>query len=171
LWGWQVTLMATVSEHLKKRGVAFEATSHAETYTSVDEARQLGIGADEVLKAVMVQTTSGYRLAVLPASRRLDMKLVEEAVGDKHARLATEQELERDFPGYELGALPPLGSLMAVPTYVDPEVMEHETVVFAAGSRTESVKVRTEDLFRGESLSISRLTRHPDKEAERGGLA
>jgi len=160
--------MLGVSEDLEKRGVTFEATSHPETYTSVDEARALGIAADEVLKAVMLNTASGYRLAVVPASRRLDMKLVEKALGDKHARLATEQELELDFPGYELGALPPLGSLLSVPTYVDPEVMGHEMIVFAAGSRTDSVKVRTKDLFRDEPVSISPLTRHPEEEEERG---
>jgi Ala-tRNA(Pro) deacylase len=163
--------MSAVSEYLEKRGVAFEATSHAETYTSVDEARALGIEADEVLKAVLLHTAAGYRLAVVPASRRLDMKLVEKAVGDKHARLATEQELERDFPGYELGALPPLGSLLSAPTYLDPEVMEHETIVFAAGSRTESVEVRTEDLFRGEPVSVSPLTRHPEEEEGGSGLS
>jgi len=163
--------MLGVSEDLEKRGVTFEATSHPETYTSVDEARALGIAADEVLKAVMLNTASGYRLAVVPASRRLDMKLVEKALGDKHARLATEQELELDFPGYELGALPPLGSLLSVPTYVDPEVMGHEMIVFAAGSRTDSVKVRTKDLFRDEPVSISPLTRHPEEEEERGGLS
>jgi Ala-tRNA(Pro) deacylase len=160
--------MTTVSEQLEKRGVAFEATSHAETYTSADEARALGIAADEVVKAVMLKVAPGYRLAVVPASRRLDMKLVQEAVEDKHARLATEQELERDFPGFELGALPPLGSLLSVPTHVDPEVMEHETIVFAAGSRTESIKVRTENLFRDESVSVDPLTRHPDEEEGRG---
>jgi Ala-tRNA(Pro) deacylase len=163
--------MLGVSEDLDRRGVTFEATSHPETYTSVDEARALGIAADEVLKAVMLNTASGYRLAVIPASRRLDMKLVQEAVGDKHARLATEQELELDFPGYELGALPPLGSLLSVPTYVDPEVMEHDMIIFAAGSRTDSVKVRTKDLFRDEPVSISPLTRHPEEEEERGGLS
>jgi Ala-tRNA(Pro) deacylase len=149
--------------------VAFEAASHTETYTSVDEARALGIAADEVVKAVMLQSASGFRLAVVPASRRLDMKRVQQAVGDKHARLATEQELGRDFPGFELGALPPLGSLLSVPTYVDPEVMEHETIAFAAGSRTESVKARAEDLFRGESVTVTPLTRRPGEEKGRSG--
>jgi len=160
--------MSAVSQHLEKRGVAFEGISHAETYTSVDEARALGIAADEVLKAVMLHTAAGYRLAVVPALRRLDMRLVEKAVGDKHARLATEQELERDFPAYELGAFPPLGSLLSAPTYVDPEVIEHDTIVFAAGSRTESVKVRTEDLFRDESVTVTPLTRHPEEEGGAG---
>jgi Ala-tRNA(Pro) deacylase len=150
--------MSAVSDHLEKRGVPFEAISHDETYTSVDEARALGIAADEVVKAVMLQTASGYQLAVVPASRRLDMRLVEKALSDKHARLATEQELERDFPGYQLGALPPIGSLLSVPTHVDPEVMEHETIVFAAGTRTESVKGHAEDLFGDESVIVDPIT-------------
>lgn len=115
------------------------------------------------MKTLALDTTRGHELVVIPASRRLDMKLVHEAVGDKHARLASEQELEEDFAGYELGALPPLGSLLSAPTYVDPEVMQHDTVVFAAGSRTESVKAKTEDLFRDESVTVVPLTRQPEE--------
>ncbi len=150
--------MATVSEYLERRGIPFEPLSHERTYTSIDEARALGISADEVLKPVVLDTESGHVLAVVPASRRLDMKLVREALGDRQARLATEDELERDFPGYELGALPPLGSLLEIPTYLDPEVLAHETVVFGAGTQRESVKVRTEELFRDEPITTAPLS-------------
>ncbi len=155
--------MSAVAEHLEGRGVAFELVPHDQTYTSVDEARALGIAADEVIKSIALKTSTGYVLAAVPAARRLDMKLVREAAGDKHARLATEDELERDFPQYELGGLPPLGSLLDVHVYVDPEVMQHETVVFAAGSQTESVKIRREDLFRDEPVTVAALTQHPEE--------
>ena len=129
----------------------------------------LGIAADEVVKTVVLDTASGHVLVAVPSYRRLDMKLVEEAVGDHHARLASEQELAEDFPEYELGALPPIGSLVGAPVYVDPEVLAHETIVFAAGRQTESVKVRTEDLFRDEAVTIVALTRQPEG-PEDGGL-
>ncbi|MGH9004931.1 MAG: aminoacyl-tRNA deacylase, partial [Acidimicrobiia bacterium] len=90
--------------------------------------------------------------------------LVRKATGDHHARLASEEELAQDFSDYELGALPPLGSLVRTPVYVDPEVMAHDTVVFAAGSQTESVKIRTEDLFRGEPVTVAPLSRHPEED-------
>jgi Ala-tRNA(Pro) deacylase len=80
-------------------------------------------------------------------------------VGAKHVRMATEEEIEKDFPNYELGAVPPLGSLVGAPTYVDPEVMGHDTLVFAAGTQTESIRVRSEDLFRNESVTVAPLTR------------
>lgn len=156
--------MSLTTEHLQRRGVAFETIPHAKAFTSIDEARSLGVQADEVVKTLLLDTASGHVLAVIPGDRRLDMKLVEEAVGDKHARLATESEIARDFPGYELGCLPPIGSLLETPLYVDPDVKRHETIVFAAGSQTESVKVRTEDLFREENVRIVRLTRSPADE-------
>jgi Ala-tRNA(Pro) deacylase len=96
---------------------------------------------------------------VIPGSRRLDISAAERAVGAKHVRMATEGEIEKDFPTYELGAVPPLGSLVGVPTYVDPEVMRHDTLVFAGGTQTESIKVRSEDLFRNEPVTVAPLTR------------
>jgi prolyl-tRNA editing enzyme YbaK/EbsC (Cys-tRNA(Pro) deacylase) len=109
------------------------------------------------------RVASGYVLMAIPATCRLDMHLVQAAVGDRHVRLATEEELLRDFPGFELGALPPLGSLLGAPLYVDQEVLQHETVVFAAGSQTESVQIRTADLLQHEQVTALPLIKHADE--------
>lgn len=155
--------MSRVVEHLQSLGAAFEVIPHAQAYTSLGEAQALGIAADEVVKTVAVHTAAGNALIAVPGYRRLDMRLVYDAVGDNHARLATEEELVRDFPDYQLGALPPLGSLLGAPLYVDPEVMSHETVVFAAGKQTESVKMRTEDLFGNQPVTVVPVSRHPEE--------
>jgi Ala-tRNA(Pro) deacylase len=154
--------MSLVTEHLEGRGVPFEVIPHRQAYTSIDEARALGIAADEVIKTIVVRAASGNALVAVCGYRRLDMSQVRTAVDDHHARLATEEELAADFPQFELGALPPLGSLLGVPVFVDPEVMDHKTVVFAAGTQTESVKMQTEDLFRDEPVTIVPLSRHPE---------
>ena len=78
---------------------------------------------------------SKYLLAVVPASRRLELRRVGEMLGDPAARLASEAELQADFPAAMSWALPPLGSLLGVPLLVDPEVLDHEKVLFAAGPR------------------------------------
>jgi Ala-tRNA(Pro) deacylase len=156
--------VSQVTEHLQRRGVPFEVIPHGQAFTSLDEAQALGIAAGEVVKTVMVHAVSGPVLVAVPGYRRLDMPLVRTAVGDHHARLATEEELAREFSDYELGALPPLGSLLRAHVYVDPEVMDHDTVVFAAGSQTESVKIRTEDLFRDEPVTVAPLSRHLEED-------
>ena len=152
--------MTQVTEHLQTHGIPFEPIAHQQAYTSIDEARALGIEASEVLKMVAMRVAGGYALMVIPAACRLDMHLVQAAVDDRHARLATEQELLRDFPGFELGALPPLGSLLGAPLYVDQEVLQHDTVVFAAGSRTESVQLNTAELLQHEQVTAVPLIKH-----------
>ena len=155
--------MTQVTEHLQTHGVPFEPIAHRQAYTSIDEARALGIDASEVLKTVAMRVAGGYALMVIPATCRLDMHLVQAAVGDRHVRLATEEELLQDFPGFELGALPPLGSLLGAPLYVDQQVLQHQTVVFAAGSRTESVQLTTADLLRHEQVTTLPLIRQADE--------
>jgi Ala-tRNA(Pro) deacylase len=155
--------MSVVTEHLEQRGSVFEVIPHRQAYTSVDEARALGIEIGEVLKTLALRTGAGYALAVIPASRRLDLHLAREALGDSRARLASEEELGRDFPDYELGALPPLGALLEAQVCVDPEVLGHDTVTFAAGTQTESVKMQTQELFGSGGFSTVSLVKQPER--------
>jgi Ala-tRNA(Pro) deacylase len=157
-------VMTQVTQHLETHGVPFEPIAHQQAYTSIAEARALGIDAGEVLKTVAMRVADGYALMAVPATGRLDMHLVQAAVGDRHVRLATEEELLRDFPDFELGALPPLGSLLGAQLYVDQEVLQHETVVFAAGSQTESVQLKTADLLQHEQVTTLPLIKHPDED-------
>ena len=157
--------MSLVGEHLERQGIPFEVITHTGTDTALGEARALDIAADAVLKTVVLRTRSGHALAVLPATRRLSMKLARRATDDSHVRLATEGELQEQFPDYELGAFPPLGALLGLRLYVDPEVMDHERVAFAAGRQTESVLVRTADLFAGESPTVVALTSPEEPES------
>jgi Ala-tRNA(Pro) deacylase len=117
-----------------------------------------------VLKTLAVRTQSGYALTVIPASRRLDLHLAREALGDNRARLASEEELGRDFPDYELGTLPPLGALLDAQVCVDPEVLGHDTVTFVAGTQTESVRMQTRELLRTGGFTTVSLV----KRLERG---
>jgi Ala-tRNA(Pro) deacylase len=158
--------MSLVTEHLERLGCAFQVIPHRQAYTSIDEARALGVDAGEVLKTLALRTAGRYALLVIPASRRLDLHLAREAVGDHRARLATEEELVRDFAGYQLGALPPLAGLVDAAVYVDPEVLRHDTVAFAAGTQTESVKARPGELFRGGQVRTVPLIRSPERGSE-----
>jgi len=60
--------MTQVTEHLETHGVPFEAIVHQQTYTSIGEARALGIDASEVLKTVAVRVAGGYALMAVPAT-------------------------------------------------------------------------------------------------------
>lgn len=150
---------ASAIDLLKAKQIRFEILQHKKTFTAMDEAATLHVAEEEVLKTVVLDVGKGHVIAVTPASRKIDMALVREAVGDKHAHLAGERETQRDFPAFELGSLPPLQSLTEVPVFVDPEVMQHESVIFAVDHH-ESVRVKTQDLFSGEYVTVTPLVRH-----------
>ena len=57
------------------------------------------------------------------------------------------------------GDLLAFGGMLGVPLLVDPEVLGHQTVLFAAGLETESVRVAAGELFRDEPLTMQQLTR------------
>ena len=146
--------MSFVTDYLADRELEFTAYNHQRAYTSIEEARALGIHADEVIKAIVLDTSVGHALAVIPAADRVDMHRVREATGDPHAKLADEHEIQIDLPTFELGAVPPLGTLVEMAIYVDPVVSEHDYVVFASGKQTESVRMHSKDLLSDPHVKI-----------------
>ena len=50
-----------------------------------------------------------------------------------------------------------------MPLLVDPEVLDHAVVVFAAGLATESIRVGTGELFADQPVTILRLTRRDER--------
>ena len=88
--------------------------------------------------------------AVLPASERIDLRKVRDILGVSKTKvhLASEEDLARDYPEFELGAVPPLGGASRDPVLVDRRVAERDSVVLEAGSHEQSVRVQTADLLR-----------------------
>lgn len=154
--------MSLATDHLTKRGIRFEVLPHARATSAMEEARALGADAEEVVKTVVLDIGTGHALALVPASRRLDLDLVRDALDDPTAHLADERELERDFPEFELGALPPLPSLLHVPVVIDPHVLHHRTITFSAGTQRESVRTAPHRLFTGADITIAPITRPLD---------
>ncbi len=142
---------------LEASGVPFDVITHAETFSSLEEARALGIDADEVAKTLVVRGPSQYMLAVIPGGRRLDLKKLKQASGERTLRLATEAEMADDFPEFDLGAVPPLGPLANAAVYVDRRLASSPMLVFPGGTHTASVRMRAEDLIRLNTATVADL--------------
>ena len=99
---------ADLTSVLDQAGARYELVSHAHTETAIAEAKALGVSPAEVAKTLIVKTLSGYVRAVLPASERLDLSKLSALYGGtkKTVQLATEEDLKRDYPEFELGAAP-----------------------------------------------------------------
>lgn len=155
--------MSALLDYLQGRGVTFQVIPHARA--TPEDAGLVGLPEDEVVKTVVLVTQDGIALAVIPGTSTLDLDLARTAVGDQFARIAQPGELERRFPEYEAGTLPPLGLFFEAPMYVDPAVLRMPTVTFAGGKQTLSIRMVTRDLFRDDPVVITPLVRTAEPRA------
>jgi Ala-tRNA(Pro) deacylase len=151
---------ADLTDVLEQAGVHYELLPHAHTETAFAEAEALGVSAGEVAKTLVAKTPSGYVRAVLPASDRLDLHKLSELYGEKKkdVHLASEEELAREYPEFELGAVPPVGGARHDSVVVDRRLAERESVVFEAGSHDESLRLATADLLRITKAQVADIS-------------
>jgi Ala-tRNA(Pro) deacylase len=135
---------------LEEGGASYDLLPHPHTERAADEAEALGLSPGDVAKTLVLVVPEGRVRAVLPASNRIDLRKVREilGVGKKKVHLASEEDLARDYPEFDLGAVPPLGGASRDPVLIDREVAERDAVVLEAGSHDESIRLKTADLVR-----------------------
>ena len=149
--------MSQVLEYLQGRGQTFTVIPHSRGL-SWDERSRDRVPRQLLATTIVAIGKYGFAILVIPASRTLDLDLMAEAMGDPYARLATEEQIRRQFPEYEIGALPPLTMLLLAPMYVDPAIVERTDVIFSAGRRDISIKMATRDLFGNDPIVVAPLT-------------
>jgi Ala-tRNA(Pro) deacylase len=133
---------------LEQNGIAFQVLPHDPAFTAQQLAARIHVPGRVFVKAVVVQLDDHYAIAAVPAHRLVDEKALARVAGAKQCRLATEAEFRDLFPECEVGAMPPVGRLYNLPTYVDDEVTRDESIVANAGTHAEAIRLRYLDLAR-----------------------
>jgi Ala-tRNA(Pro) deacylase len=140
---------ANLTDVLETAGVQYELLPHAHTETATSEAQALGISSTEVAKTLIVRTPDRYVRAVLQAPDRIDLHKLAGLYGEtrKHVELVSEEDLAREYPEFELGAVPPFGGAHDDGVVVDRRLAERESVALEAGTHHESIRLATADLL------------------------
>jgi Ala-tRNA(Pro) deacylase len=135
-----------VSDLLEQAGVRHEVVEHSPTYCAADEAAAARADARYTAKTLLLHDRGEMAVAVLPADCRLDLDKARRLLGGtRHLRLATEQEIAERFPGFDVGALPPLLPLRSV---VDVQLLFRRMILCAGGDHRHSLRLDPRDLVR-----------------------
>lgn len=134
--------------YLREHQVAYQTQHHPTAYTAQEVAAREHIPGRMLAKVVVVLADGKMAMLALPAPYRVDFGKAAAALGAQEVRLAREDEFAAAFPDCSVGAMPPFGNLYNLPVYVDKTLTEDETVVFQAGTHTDTMSVRYADFER-----------------------
>jgi Ala-tRNA(Pro) deacylase len=134
-----------IDEYLTSQHVPFTRLTHRPAYTANRVAQVLHVPGHEMAKTVLVRTSHGPLLTVLPATHRVDLDQLRLELGDQQAGLASEGEMEQLFPECERGCMPPFGSLYRMPTVVDESLAADEEIVFEGQNHEEAIRMKYRD--------------------------
>jgi len=128
--------------------VRFVSIIHSRAYTAQGIAKSAHIPGKDVAKTVMVKMDGRLAMAVLPATQVVHVEKLRRAAGAASVELAQEEDFRRDFPGCELGAMPPFGNLFNMDVFVEPRLAEDEEIAFNAGTHSELIRMSYKDFER-----------------------
>jgi Ala-tRNA(Pro) deacylase len=140
----ETPLTRRILDLLESNGVPHRVLRHPPVRTSEEASRARGTPLEAGAKALVCHADRRIVLIVVPADRRLDNRAFRRQTGTKNVRMV-DGERVRELVGAPVGAVPPFGSLVGLPTYADRAVVAREEIAFNAGARDLSITMRGAD--------------------------
>lgn len=140
--------LSRLKEFLDANSVKYVSINHSKAFTAQEAAASAHIRGRDMAKAVVVKVDDRLAMAVLPATRKVDLDRLRQTSGAASVELAHEQDFRGDFPGCEVGAMPPFGNLFHMDVYVEPDLAKDEEIAFNAGTHTELITMPFKDFER-----------------------
>lgn len=137
------------TRYLDQHGIRYEVFDHEPRFTAAAEALACGVAPHRAAKGIVMRDAQGrHWLVVIPASDHLDLRKLRRLLRSPPGlRLATEQELDAEFPELEVGAVPPFGAMLAVPEVVDERLLDdRRRVLCNSGDHRHSLLVDSSEL-------------------------
>lgn len=140
--------VAKLTSFLDDNNIEYAVINHSPAFTAREVGATTHVLRREVAKTVVVKLGNDMAMAVLAASRRIDLQRLAAAAGVEQAVLADESEFEGIFPNCEVGAMPPFGNLYGMHVYVDEMLTEDDDIVFNACSHSQAIQMTYDDYAR-----------------------
>ena len=113
-----MAIAITLQQYLSDRNIDYDVMVHERTSTSSQTAEASHVPGHCLAKGVVLTREGGYLIAVVPASRKVQLDAVRRIVHSPVA-MATESEIGALFPDCDAGAVPVFGAAYGIEAIVD----------------------------------------------------
>ncbi len=142
---------------LEKNKCAVKTYEHEPVFTSEQAASVRGTKLEQGAKALVMIADKKPVMLVLSAATKVDLKAFKKVYAVKDLRMAKPEEVE-EITGLKIGAIPPLGNLFDLPTYVDAKLGENQKISFNAGLHEKSLEMYYTDFARLVEPIVGKFT-------------
>jgi Cys-tRNA(Pro) deacylase len=125
----------SVQDALAKKGIKFKVVElSASTRTAQEAADTIGCEVAQIVKSLIFRTKETNKPILVLASgvNRVNETSIEKHVGEKIAK--ADAEFTREYTGYAIGGIPPLGHKHHIDTFIDEDLLKYDIFWAAAGT-------------------------------------
>jgi Ala-tRNA(Pro) deacylase len=142
-----MSIAAMVQTCLSEAGVQYDIIEHPRTSHSTHTAQAAHVPGERLAKSVVLEDGEKYLMAVVPATRSVDLGALHRRLG-REIGLATEEQVAKLFADCEPGAVPPFGQIYGIETILDEAFVDAEDVYFEGGDHRALVHVNGSDFLK-----------------------
>jgi Ala-tRNA(Pro) deacylase len=141
--GLDMSIAPTLKNYLMETGVAFDLVPHAPAYTASRIAQSAHVSGNSLAKGVLLNTDHGYMMAVVPASRKVDLSGLSHRLNERLG-LASEDEIDMIFDDCDPGAAPACGTAYSMRVIVDKSLDQQDDLYIECGDHENLIHVNKE---------------------------
>ncbi len=145
-------------KYLDSKMAKYDEIAHKTVYTAYDAAQTLRKELKEVAKTLLIATDKAYIIAVVPAHMRIDLVKLRQALKVKKVSIPNEKVMVKIFK-VKPGAMTAFGGLHQVDVWVDKSMLKTKDVIIAAGSFTDSVRMKVKDFIKLEEAKLANFAK------------
>ena len=139
------------------RGLTIDPRQFPEgTKTAQDAAAAIGVEVGQIVKSLIFGVDGEVVLAYVSGKNQLaEKKLAAAAGGAKCSRV--DADVVRAATGFPIGGVPPFGHATHLRVFIDPDLLDYDTVWAAAGTWNDVFEIAPDELVRASEGTVVEL--------------
>ena len=139
-----MAIALTLQQYLDDRHIDYDVLVHKRTHSSASTVRASHVPQESLAKGVVLTREGGFIVAVVPASAKVRLDVIEHMLRCP-VGMASEEEIAELFPDCDSGAVPPVAAAYAVDVFIDesldklPDIylegVDHRSLIHISGEQ------------------------------------
>jgi Ala-tRNA(Pro) deacylase len=135
-----------IIKFLEKENIKYQIIKHKTVYTAFDKSATLKLPEKIIGKTLILKTNGKLAMALIPASKKLDLQKIKKLTKVKKVQLVSEKIIKNKLKGVKIGAVPPFGQLWNLPVFIDRSLLKEKEIILNSGNYNFSIKISPKEL-------------------------